>query len=158
MLALVFQIGADRFGLPSAAIEEVIALVNLRHLPAAPEEIPGDFNYHGELVPVIDLCQLSLHRPSHRRWSTRLILTRVADPVAAGKLVGLITENATELVPPPDESDASLKLLQLEELLSAETLNFLAEHETEPPPEPTPETETQARRRRAPRLSHLDRK
>ena len=182
MLVLVFQIGADRYGLSSAAIEEVIALVNLRRLPDAPPEISGDFNYHGELVPVIDLCQLTLERASHRRWSTRLILTRLADPAATGKLIGLISENATELVSLPASPDASLKLLEPETLLNEAALKFLAAHETEPPedyraeenetgvlPEealvpikvqkqPKPETETQIRRRRAPRLSHLERK
>lgn len=144
MLVLVFQVGADRYGLPSAAIEEVIALVNLRVIADAPPGMAGDFNYHGQLVPVVDLCQLVLDRPSHRRWSTRLLLTRLPDPEGAGKLIGLVSENATELlnveVDPgaqlislPDQPDGPIKLLHLEDHLDESAQQFLAAHEVEPP-------------------------
>ncbi|MGY8675242.1 MAG: chemotaxis protein CheW, partial [Verrucomicrobiia bacterium] len=95
MLALVFQVGGDRVALPAEAIEEIVAMVNLCPLPGAPTGIVGDFNFHGNRVPVIDLGELDLGRVAAPRWSTRIILTRRPGD---NKLIGLIAENATELV------------------------------------------------------------
>jgi chemotaxis-related protein WspB len=104
MLALVFQLGSDRIALPAEAIEEIVAMVNLRPLPKAPSGIVGDFNYHGRLVPVIDLSELDLGRVSVPRWSTRIILTRRPDDTT---LIGLIAEHATELVPIKAEAETT---------------------------------------------------
>jgi len=179
MLILGFQIGADRYGLPSAAIEEVISLVDLRALPDAPSAIAGDFNYHGRMVPVIDLHRIALDRSSSRRWSTRILLARLAVPEAAGKLVGLVCERATEMIEAADDANSSdvnqSRLLQIEEFLDGEMRQFLTTHEEEPPTDlaysslPPPEKiadETVVaapppnplvrRRRRKPRLAHLE--
>lgn len=178
MLMLGFQIGSDRYGLPSAAIEEVISLVDLRSLPAAPPAIAGDFNYHGKMIPVIDLHRIALDRPSTRRWSTRILIARLTLPEVAGKLVGLVCERATEMLEENDDSGTAnriqTKLLQIEEFIDEATRKFLSEHgETppqdleykNPPPEQIePETVVVSpatdpslrRRRRKPRLAHLD--
>lgn len=174
MLILGFQIGSDRCGLPSAAIEEVISLVDLRNLPSAPASVVGDFNYHETMVPVIDLHRIALDRPSSRRWSTRILLTRVTFPEKAGKLVGLIAEHATELIDAGTMEPGPSRLLDLEEFLDEGTRRYLAAHEETPPPNleyvaPPPELMEPAtiespapsevhirRRRRKPRLAYLD--
>ncbi len=161
--------------MPSAAIEEVISLVDLRSLPEAPAPVVGDFNYHGTMVPVIDLHRIALDRPSSRRWSTRILLARLALPEAAGKLVGLIAEHATELVEAETINDGPSRLLHLEEFLDEDTRTYLANHDVTPPPDldyvapppqlmepPTvqppsaPAEPNVRRRRRKPRLAYLD--
>jgi chemotaxis signal transduction protein len=134
VLTLAFKIGADQYALPSTAIEEAIALVNLRALPDAPAGIVGDFNYHGRMVPAIDLSELVLKRPSNRRWSTRILLTHLDDTGTSGKLIGLISENATELIVVADDVDdvKPPRLLQLKTLLDQGTHAYLLAHETEP--------------------------
>jgi len=136
VLVLTFKIGADLYGLPAAAIEEVIALVHLRPIEDAPRGVAGDFNYHGVMVPAIDLCQLILDRPSHRRWSTRILLTRLAETDPPGKLIGLISENATELISVSEDtasSRQSVRLLRLEEHFEEGHREFFVQHETTPP-------------------------
>lgn len=143
MLILAFKIGADQYGLPSAAIEEAIALVNLRRLEDPPRGIVGDFNYHGTMVPAIDLCELILGRPSHRRWSTRILVTRLVERETAGKFVGIITENATELIDSDSgsNSSAAVRLLQLEDYFDDDIRKFLTTHGTEPPADWEPANE-----------------
>ncbi len=143
MLTLAFKIGADQYALPSTEIEEAIALVNLHELPDAPPGIVGEFNYHGRMVPAIDLSELILTRPSHRRWSTRILLTRLTKGGSAGKLVGLIAENATELIETDRavEMNRSPRLLHLHDHLDQAAIEFLSALETEPPADWQPAAE-----------------
>lgn len=96
MLFLLFQIGEDRYGLEASQVVEVVPLVNLKKIPQASPGVAGIFDYHGTLVPVIDLSKISAGRPSATRLSTRIILVNY--PVDAGKehILGLMAEMATE--------------------------------------------------------------
>jgi len=52
---LVFHLGADAYGLPVAAVEEVAAVpATLTRLPKTPEFLAGVINLRGEVLPVID--------------------------------------------------------------------------------------------------------
>ena len=59
-------------------------------MPKAPQAMIGLFNYRGTPVPVVDLSQLTLGRPSARRLSTRLVLVHYPDPKGGTHLLGLI--------------------------------------------------------------------
>lgn len=98
MLFLLFQIGKDRYGLEASQIVEILPLVTLKEIPQAPRGVAGIFNYHGVLVPVIDLSELTTGHLSAARLSTRLIL--VDYPIDAEKphVLGLMAEMATETV------------------------------------------------------------
>jgi chemotaxis-related protein WspB len=100
-LFLQMQIGSGGYLLEAKRIAQVLPLVDIKELPHAPRGVVGAFNYHGTPVPVIDLSQLALGRPTPRQLSSRLILV----PVAIGcgpsekrgeRLLGLIAENVTE--------------------------------------------------------------
>jgi chemotaxis-related protein WspB len=98
MLFLLFQIGKDRYGLEASQIVEIVPLVTLKKIPQAPRGVAGIFNYHGVLVPVIDLSELTTGQLSAPRLSTRLILVNY--PVEAEKrhVLGLMAEMATETI------------------------------------------------------------
>ncbi len=72
MLFLLLQIGEDRYGMEADRVVEVIPPVRLKELPQAPRGVAGIFDYHGQLVPVLDLSDLSIGRPaadrSAREW------------------------------------------------------------------------------------------
>jgi chemotaxis-related protein WspB len=92
---LTFQLGEGRYALPLCDILEVLPLLPLRGVPHAPDYISGIFNYRGQVVPVLDLCQLTLGRPCEARMSTRLIVLRWQ--LAAGRadrLLALMVERA----------------------------------------------------------------
>lgn len=98
MLFLLFQLGEDRYALEASRVIEVLPLVELRPLPAAPPGVAGLFNYRGRPLPAVDLCQLTLQRPARERLSTRIIVVPGGGPPDAPHLLGLICEQATGLL------------------------------------------------------------
>jgi chemotaxis-related protein WspB len=96
MLFLLFELGNDRYALDVRQIAEVLPLVGVKQIPRAPPAMNGLLNYRGAPVPVVDLSQLTLGRPSMRQLSTRIVL--VDYPVSGGgtRLLGLIAERATQ--------------------------------------------------------------
>jgi chemotaxis-related protein WspB len=103
MLFLLFQLGEDRYAIEAAKVTAVLPLVVPKAIPGAPAAVAGAFDYHGTLVPLIDLSQLALGRPAQPRRSTRIIM--VGYPVDDDTHpLGLIAENASEtLVRDPAE-------------------------------------------------------
>ena len=96
MLFLIFELGKDRYALDARQIAEVLPLVGVKQIPRAPQAMTGLFNYRGAPVPVIDLSQLTLGRPSTRRLSTRLVLVHYPDGAGQTHLLGLVAERATQ--------------------------------------------------------------
>src|SRR5471030_2552256 len=96
MLFLIFELGKDRYALDVRQIAEVLPVVAVKQMPKAPPAMTGLFNYRGAPVPVIDLSQLTLGRPSARRLSTRLVLVHYPDQTGHTHLLGLIAERATQ--------------------------------------------------------------
>lgn len=94
MLILAIRIGVQTYAVPSRWIVEVVPLVSLRTVPQAPAYLAGVCNYRGRIAPVIDLGQLLLGQPCHRRLSTRIVF--VEDPACQGPVLGLIAEGVTE--------------------------------------------------------------
>jgi chemotaxis-related protein WspB len=98
MLFLLFRLGRERYALEATDIVEVLSLITIKQIPGTPPEVEGVFDYHGKLVPAIDLSLLALGFPARRRLSTRIILVRYADERGYARIIGLIVERATELL------------------------------------------------------------
>jgi len=98
MLFLLFQLGKDRYALAATQVVEVLPLVHLKQIPQAPRSVAGVFNYHGSPVPLIDLTELALERPSQTKMSTRIILTHYVDEIGNKHLIGLLAERVMETV------------------------------------------------------------
>ena len=96
MLFLLFELGNDRYALDVRQIAEILPLLGVKQIPRAPEAMTGLFNYRGAPVPLIDLSQLTLGRPSARRLSTRIVLVNYPDEAGHTHLLGLIAERATQ--------------------------------------------------------------
>ena len=106
MLYLLFQIGNDRYALEARRAVEVIPLLALKKIPQAPRGVAGIFNYRGQPVPALDLCELTFGRPATERLSTRIIVVRYSrepsverrEPNPPSTLFGIIAEHATEMM------------------------------------------------------------
>src|SRR5262245_58165670 len=98
MLFLLFELGQDRFVLDALQVAEILPLVDIKQIPQAPPAVAGIFNYHGAPVPVIVVSQLALGRPAERRVSTRIVVVHYPDAEGVTRLLGLITERATQTV------------------------------------------------------------
>ena len=96
MLFVLIQIGENGYALAADRIVEILPLVGLKSIREAPHDIAGSFDYRGQFVPVIDLCELELDRPARPLLSTRIVMTRYGDDDGASVLLGLIAEQATE--------------------------------------------------------------
>lgn len=99
MLLLTFRIGNDLFALEARRAVEVLPLVALKRVPEAPRGVAGIFNYRGEPVLAVDLCELMLGRPARHSLSTRIIVVNLgATDSGPRRLLGLVAERATEIL------------------------------------------------------------
>lgn len=53
---LVFDLGEERYGLEIGHIQEVADSPQLHYIPQAPGFFLGAINFHGQILPVLDLC------------------------------------------------------------------------------------------------------
>jgi chemotaxis-related protein WspB len=104
MLFLLFQIGEDRYALEARQVLEVLPLVRFKRIPRAPSSVAGIFDYHGTSMPLIDLTDLALGKPSPAKMSTRIILTNYVLESGEKHLIGLLAEQVMETIERP-ESD-----------------------------------------------------
>jgi len=98
MLFLLFQLGKDRYALGASRVVEVAPLLALKRLPQAPKGVAGIFNYRGRPVPAVDLCEMATGQPASERLSTRIIIVNYQHENGTEHLLGLIAENATEML------------------------------------------------------------
>ncbi len=96
MLFSVFQLGTDRYAIEAAQVVEVLPLVRAKQIPGAPAGVAGIFDYHGAPVPLIDLAELAVGKPSRKWMSTRIILVNYGAEPGETHLLGLLVEQATE--------------------------------------------------------------
>jgi chemotaxis-related protein WspB len=96
MLFLLFQIGDDSYALDAGCVIEVLPLVRWKHIPQAPPGLTGLINYHGALVPLLDLTELALNRPSEHKMTTRIIITSYVEQTGAKHTIGLLAEQVME--------------------------------------------------------------
>jgi chemotaxis-related protein WspB len=92
MKLLIFHIGADRYGLRLRDVVRVLPLLELKHLPLAPESVAGLMDFHGQSVPVIDLCRISGLPTAADHFDTRIIIVHYRTPEGAEHQLGLRAE------------------------------------------------------------------
>lgn len=102
MLLLLFQVGDNLYALECDRIVEVIGLVALRKLHHVPDYVAGAFNYHGTIVPAIDLCYLIQGTVCHRRFSTRIVMVKYCSETGDCHHFGLMAERVTDTIHRPD--------------------------------------------------------
>jgi chemotaxis-related protein WspB len=98
VLFLLCQLGIDRYALEAERITEVLPFVGLKKTIRPPPGIAGMLNYHGDLLPIIDLSELALGTSAPSRLSTRIILTYLLEQGEKVCHFGIIAENATEMM------------------------------------------------------------
>jgi purine-binding chemotaxis protein CheW len=72
-MVIPVAVGDQRWALPLAAVERVIAMVAVAELPESPASVRGAINVHGEPVPVLDL-EVRLGRPPRDRGADGLLV------------------------------------------------------------------------------------
>jgi chemotaxis-related protein WspB len=110
MLFLVFRLGNDRYAIECRQVIEVLPLVNAKQIPRAPAGVVGVFDYHGASIPLIDLAEMALGKPSRKWMSTRIIVVKYGRDPGETHALGLVAEQATETLRRKEEdfTDAGL--------------------------------------------------
>jgi len=99
---LLFHAGDSLYALDSSQVVEVIPMVVLRKINHVPDYVAGVFNYHGTIVPVIDLCHLIQGTACRSRFSTRIIMVNYTAKNGGHHRLGLMAERVTETLSRPD--------------------------------------------------------
>lgn len=97
MLLLIFQAGDNTYGIDAQHIIEIIPVVKFRPIAHTHAAITGSMNYHGDMVPVVDLSLLLTGNASASLLSTRIILVQYRKPDGPPHTLGLLAEKATEM-------------------------------------------------------------
>ena len=138
MKLLIFHIGADRYGLRLRDVVRVLPLLELKHLPLAPDPVAGLMDFHGQSVPVIDLCRASGLPSGEDHFDTRIIVADYHTPEGTNHLLGLraervlgvqevseaqLTDSGVRAAPflgaVASDTQGMLQLVELEQLLPA---------------------------------------
>lgn len=101
-LMLIFRLGSERYALTTSSIVEIIPRVALSRVhdakavavssaalsgvSSASSPMAGRFNYHGQVVPVLDLSQILRGTPSRPALGTRIILVALSKNLNAPDL------------------------------------------------------------------------
>ena len=98
MLFLVLNIDQQRYALNTGQITEILPMVQLNRMAHAPAGVAGAANYRGAALPVIDLVQVMVGRPSRSTLSTRLIVVTYSTAGGQKHRLGVIAEGATDIL------------------------------------------------------------
>jgi len=141
---LVFEVAGQRFGLPVEHVVQIFEMVAITPLPKAPEIVAGVINFHGRVIPVVDVRK-RLNLPA-KAYSLRtpIVVSRIRDQVAGlivDSVSGVAELPSTEIAEPGEiftpETRPALPLLhgvaQLETglLLILDLATFLSREEEE---------------------------
>lgn len=95
MQFLVFHLGKDRYGLNTEHVIRILPFMELKQMPKTPDYVAGLMNYHGDPIPVIDLCALTFGTPCNAHFDTRILLVDYCADDQVWHLLGLIAERVT---------------------------------------------------------------
>jgi purine-binding chemotaxis protein CheW len=90
---LVFAIAGRSCAVPVEAVQEIVPMAALAHIPGQPSLLEGFLNLRGTAVPVLRLSRLFDLSPAEPGLHTPLIVLR-GQPHAAGLLVDAVVEIA----------------------------------------------------------------
>jgi len=91
---VIFELGAEHFGVDIAKVESIIKVQPITQLPHAPGFVEGVTNLRGKVLPVIDLRKrFGLSTPGIGR-NSRIIVVSV-DQIEVGMIVDEVSEVLT---------------------------------------------------------------
>lgn len=101
---VVFLIGDQHYALPVSSVDRVLPMVALSPLPKLPDVVLGVLNFHGKVIPVLDVCcRLGLPRRDYGPGSYLLVARTIRRTVSlpVDEVLG-VKEVHAEAVTPPD--------------------------------------------------------
>jgi purine-binding chemotaxis protein CheW len=93
-----FQVGRETYGVPIAALHEIVRVTEITAVPDAPDYIEGVINLRGKIVSVIDLRKRFGEKATVANRKTRILVVE-----SEGRLMGLIVDAASDVLKIPAE-------------------------------------------------------
>jgi len=121
MLFLSFNVSGQKYAIRARQIIEVLPnLTNdIKYDNAEPDYFAGIIDYHGQPLPVIDLCQLLDKCQCPNLLSSRIILIQSPFSTAKKELIGLLAEKVTATLTIKVTEDKTVNQNQLKKHLQA---------------------------------------
>lgn len=91
-----FRVGDGSFGVPIVAVHEIMRLPEITVMPEAPDGVEGVTNLRGKIIPILDLRKRFGKSVVRRHKRNRVLVAELA-----GKFVGLIVDEASEVLKIP---------------------------------------------------------
>jgi purine-binding chemotaxis protein CheW len=90
---VLFQVGAELYGVDIAGVHEIIRLQAITRVPRAPTFIEGIINLRGKVIPVVDLRRRFGLPPAEHTRASRIVVVEIDDQV-----VGIIVDAVSEVL------------------------------------------------------------
>jgi purine-binding chemotaxis protein CheW len=153
---VLFELGAETYGLDIATVHEIIRMQPITKVPKAPVYVEGVINLRGKVIPVIDIGKRFGFEKAERARNNRIVVVYIQDTT-----LGIIVDAVTEVVRIPNDAIEAVSdimtagnsdylqgiaklgnkmviLLALEKLLSTDAaLTGMTPKASEPKPEAT---------------------
>lgn len=101
---LTFYLGEEQYGLQISSVQEIVELPALFYIPSAPDCYLGAMNFHGTILPVLDLPGLLDFEPGPRDDRVVVVSSELASLGLSvsrlGEIMSLVEE---ERLPCSDE-------------------------------------------------------
>ena len=100
---VVFTLDEQRYALYLHAVTRVVRIVEITHLPKAPEIIRGVVNVQGQVIPVVDIRKRFRLPEREPELSDQLIIANTASRSVAlvvDAVEGVIEHSRQEMIPP----------------------------------------------------------
>lgn len=130
---LVFRLGDELYGLEVARIQEVAEAPSLHYIPRAPEHFLGAINFHGNILPVLDLGGFLEFAPRQRdNRVIVLVASECSMALAAHHIRGFVPYDAEDMMPVDQErkKDSYIRSVmnRQEEMINMLDIDGLLDH------------------------------
>jgi chemotaxis-related protein WspB len=98
MLVLQVYVGAESFSIQSKCVLELVSRVSFQKVFHSPKFFLGMMNFRGQLIPVIDLCQLVAGRPCDNKLHSRVVILNYSTKDQENLIFACLAEKVTQTV------------------------------------------------------------
>jgi purine-binding chemotaxis protein CheW len=96
---VVFQLGAELYGVEISRVHEIIRPQSITRVPRAPAFVEGVINLRGKVIPVVDLRRRFGLPAAEQTRSSRIVVVEIGDQV-----VGIVVDGVSEVLRVNDAS------------------------------------------------------
>lgn len=91
---VIFRLDKEEFGIEINQVKEVVPLVEITRIPAAPSHIVGIINLRGQVIPIVDLAsQFGLIKHDQFSKKARIVVIDLVD-----NIVGIIVDEVPDVL------------------------------------------------------------